>query len=144
MKKILFKGCCTAIPTPFDENGVNLEEFGKLIEFQIQDGVDAILVCGTTGESSTMTLEEKKKTIQFAVEKANKRVPIIAGTGGNNTQACIEMTKCAESLRSRWSFSGNTLLQQNNTSRISCTLPSNCKRNFTSYYSIQCPFQNRS
>ena len=59
MKKILFKGCGTAISTPFDENGVNLKEFERLVNFQIKNGVDAIIVCGTTGESSTMTEEEK-------------------------------------------------------------------------------------
>ncbi len=98
MKKIIFKGCGTAIITPFTEDGVNFEEFGKLIEFQIENGADAIIVCGTTGESSTMTLEERKETIKFAVEKANKRVPIIAGTGGNCTANVIEMTKFAESI----------------------------------------------
>ena len=85
MKEILFKGCGTAIITPFTENGVNFEEFGKMIDFQIENGADAIIVCGTTGESSTMTLEERKETIKFAVERANKRIPIIAGTGGNCT-----------------------------------------------------------
>lgn len=69
-----------------------------MIEFQIENGADAIIVCGTTGESSTMTLEERKETIKFAVEKANKRVPIIAGTGGNCTANVIEMTKFAESI----------------------------------------------
>lgn len=98
MKKIIFKGCGTAIITPFTEDGVNFEEFGKMIEFQIENGADAIIVCGTTGESSTMTLEERKETIKFAVEKANKRVPIIAGTGGNCTKNVIEMTKFAESV----------------------------------------------
>ncbi len=98
MKKILFKGCGTAIATPFTEDGINFEEFGKLIEDQIQNGVDAIIVCGTTGESSTMTEEEKKQTIKFAIDKANKRVPIIAGTGGNNTKAVISMSKYAESV----------------------------------------------
>lgn len=98
MKKIIFKGCGTAIITPFTEDGVNFEEFGKMIEFQIENGADAIIVCGTTGESSTMTLEERKETIKFAVEKANKRVPIIAGTGGNCTANVIEMTKFAESI----------------------------------------------
>ena len=83
MKKIIFKGCGTAIITPFTDDGVNFEEFGKMIEFQIENGADAIVVCGTTGEASTMTLEERKDTIKFAVEKANKRIPIIAGTGGN-------------------------------------------------------------
>ena len=98
MKKIIFKGCGTAIVTPFTENGVNFEEFKKLIEFQIENGADSIIVCGTTGESSTMSLEEKKQTIKFAIEVANKRIPIIAGTGGNCTTSVIEMTKYAESV----------------------------------------------
>ena len=98
MKKILFKGCGTAIVTPFDENGVNFKEFEKLIEFQIKEGVDSIIVCGTTGESSTMTVDERKQTIEFALKVSNKRVPIIAGTGGNCTQAVIEFTKWAESV----------------------------------------------
>ena len=98
MKKILFKGCGTAIITPFDDNGVNFKEFEKLIDFQINNGIDAIIVCGTTGESSTMTEEERKNTIEFAVKIANKRVPIIAGTGSNCTSSAIEMTKWAESI----------------------------------------------
>ena len=98
MKKILFKGCGTAISTPFDENGVNLKEFERLIKNQIQNKVDAIIVCGTTGESSTMTTEEKKQAIQCAEKTANGRIPIIAGTGGNNTKQVIENSKLAESL----------------------------------------------
>lgn len=98
MKKILFKGCGTAISTPFTENGINFEEFGKLIEFQIEQGVDSIIVCGTTGESSAMSEEEKKQTIKFAIDKVNKRIPVIAGTGGNNTKSVIELSKYAENL----------------------------------------------
>lgn len=98
MKKVIFKGCGTAIITPFTEDGVNFEEFRKLIEFQIAEGVDSIIVCGTTGESSTMTTEEKKETIKFAIDVANKRVPIIAGTGGNCTKSAIEMSKYAEKV----------------------------------------------
>ena len=98
MKKIIFKGCATAIITPFDDNGVNFDEFKKLIEFQIENGADALVVCGTTGESSTMTLEEKKQTIKFAIDVANKKIPIIAGTGGNCTKSVIEMTKYAENI----------------------------------------------
>lgn len=98
MKKIVFKGCGTAIITPFTEQGVNFNEFKKMIEFQIENGVDSIIVCGTTGEASTMALEEKKETIKFAVEVVNHRVPIIAGTGGNCTKNVIEMTKFAESV----------------------------------------------
>lgn len=98
MKKILFKGCGTAISTPFDENGVNLVEFEKLVENQIQNNVDAIIVCGTTGEASTMTEEEKIATIKCAVKTSNGRIPIIAGTGGNNTKQVIQNSKLAESL----------------------------------------------
>ena len=98
MKKIIFKGCGTAIVTPFTEDGVNFEEFGRLIEDQIKNKVDSIIVCGTTGEASTMTLEEKKETIKFAVEKVAGRIPVIAGTGGNCTKSVIDMTKYAESI----------------------------------------------
>lgn len=98
MKKIIFKGCGTAISTPFDENGVNLKEFEKLVEFQIENKADSIVVCGTTGEASTMTTEEKIATIKCAVKTSNGRIPIIAGTGGNNTAQVIENSKMAESL----------------------------------------------
>lgn len=98
MKKILFKGCGTAICTPFDENGVNLKEFEKLVEFQIQNNVDSIIVCGTTGEASTMTMEEKIATIKCAVKTSNGRIPIIAGTGGNNTKQVIETSKIVQEL----------------------------------------------
>lgn len=98
MKKIIFKGCGTAIVTPFNENGVDFEEFKKLIEFQIENKADSIIVCGTTGESSTMTLDERKETIKFAVETVNKRIPVIAGTGGNCTASVIEFTKWAEAV----------------------------------------------
>ncbi len=98
MKKILFKGCGTAISTPFDENGVNQKEFEKLVEDQIKNNVDAIIVCGTTGESSTMTKEEKFLTIQSAVKTSGGRIPIIAGTGGNNTRQVIEYSKQIENL----------------------------------------------
>ena len=98
MKKILFKGCGTAIATPFDENGVNIGEFKKLVESQISNNVDAIIVCGTTGEASTMTKEEKTAVIKCAIETSNKRIPIIVGTGSNNTMQAIENSKLAESL----------------------------------------------
>ena len=96
MKKIIFKGCGTAIITPFTKDGINFEEFQNLIEHQISGGADSIIVCGTTGESSTMTLEEKKSAIEFAIKVANKRIPIIAGTGGNCTKSVIELSKFAE------------------------------------------------
>lgn len=98
MKKILFQGCATAIATPFNEEGVNLKEFAKLLEEQIDQGVDAIIVCGTTGESATMTEEERLQTIECAVKTSKGRVPIIAGTGSNNTKAVIDMNKKVEKL----------------------------------------------
>ena len=97
-KQVVFKGSGVAIITPFTETGVNFEEFRKLIEFQIEGGIDAIVVCGTTGEASTMTSDEKKEAIKFTVDVVNKRVPVIAGTGGNCTSSSIELTKYAESV----------------------------------------------
>ncbi len=98
MKKILFKGAGSAIPTPFDENGVNIEELKRFLKFQIENKIDALIVCGTTGESSTMTRDEKIEVIKCALEISNRKVPVIAGTGSNNTKEAIEMSKIAESL----------------------------------------------
>lgn len=98
MKKLLFKGCATAIATPFTDTGVNFEEFGKLIEFQIQEGIDALVVCGTTGESATMTDSQRKEIMKFAMDTVAKRVPVILGTGSNNTMVAIELSQYAESI----------------------------------------------
>jgi len=98
LKKILFKGAGTAIATPFNENGVNYIKFEKLLEYQIEEKIDSIIVCGTTGEASTMSEEEKKELIKYTVEKVSRRVPVIAGTGGNNTKEVISMSKFAESV----------------------------------------------
>ncbi len=98
MKKILFKGCGTAIATPFTNEGINYEEYKKLVEFQIAEGIDSIIVCGTTGESATMTTEEKKNLIKYTVDIVNSRIPVIAGTGSNNTKSAIEMSKYAQSV----------------------------------------------
>ncbi len=99
MKDIIFKGCATALVTPFTDDGnIDFEELRKIIEFQIFEGVDSLVICGTTGESATMSTEEKKEVIKFAVQIARKRIPIIAGTGGNNTKNVIELSKYAESV----------------------------------------------
>ena len=98
MKKILFKGCGTAIATPFTDTGVNFKELEKLIEEQIANHVDALIVCGTTGESATMTDEERRKTMQFAVDTVHKRVPVILGTGSNCTANVISLSQYAESI----------------------------------------------
>ena len=98
MKDIIFEGCGTAIATPFTKDGVNFEEFGKIIEFQIQNNIDAIIVCGTTGESATMSTEEKKEIIKYAIKKVAKRTKVVVGTGSNNTKSAIEMSKYAEEV----------------------------------------------
>lgn len=96
MKKVIFEGCGTAIVTPFTDEGINFDEFRKLIEFQIENEVDAIIVCGTTGESATMSSEERKEVIKFAIDTVAKRTKVVVGTGSNNTKSAIEMSKFAE------------------------------------------------
>ena len=98
MKKCLFTGVATALATPFDKNGVNTKEFSKFIQLQIDAGVNALVVCGTTGESSTMTKEEKIEAIKCALETSAGKVPIIVGTGSNNTASSIEISIIAEGL----------------------------------------------
>ncbi len=95
MKKPVFEGMATALITPITENGIDFEAFGKLIDWQIAEGIDGIVVCGTTGEGSTLTDEEHKEAITYAVKRANKRVPIIAGTGSNDAAYALELTKYA-------------------------------------------------
>ena len=93
----IFKGAGVAIVTPMNEDGsVNYEKFGELIEFQIANGTDAIIVCGTTGESSTLTHEEHLDAIKYTVEKVNHRIPVIAGTGSNSTETAIYLSQEAE------------------------------------------------
>lgn len=93
----VFTGAGVAIVTPFKANGeVNYEKFGELLEFQIKGGTDAIIVCGTTGEASTLTHEEHLDVIKYCVEKVNGRIPVIAGTGSNCTQTAIYLSTEAE------------------------------------------------
>ncbi len=91
-------GILTAMITPFTENGVNLEEFGKMIEYQIEGGTDALVVLGTTGEPATMTEAEKEEAITYAVKKAAGRIKIIVGTGSNNTAKAVASSVRAEKL----------------------------------------------
>ena len=94
----IFEGSGVAIVTPFNDNGVDYTKLKELLEWHIQEGTDAIVICGTTGEATTMTDSEKKETIKFTVDVVNKRIPVIAGTGSNNTSTAIEMSKYAESV----------------------------------------------
>lgn len=93
----IFKGAGVAIVTPMNEDGsVNFEKFGELIEYQIANGTDAIIVCGTTGESSTLTHEEHLDTIKYCVDKVAKRIPVVAGTGSNCTDTAVYLSQEAE------------------------------------------------
>lgn len=94
----IFEGSGVAIITPFDKEQVNFEKLRELLEWHIKKGTDAIIVCGTTGEATTMSEKEKKDTIKFTVDVVNKRIPVIAGTGSNNTASAISMSRYAESV----------------------------------------------
>lgn len=95
----IFTGAGVAIVTPMKPNGeVNFEKLGEILEEQIAGKTDAIIICGTTGESSTMTHEEHLETIKYTVEKVNKRIPVIAGTGSNCTETAIYLSKEAEKV----------------------------------------------
>ena len=94
-KKTVFKGIGTAIVTPIDENGINYSQFANHIEWQIAEGVDAIVVCGTTGEASTLTDDEHRDAIRFAAKQVDGRIPVIAGTGSNDTAYALDLTRVA-------------------------------------------------
>ncbi len=95
MKKTVFKGVATALITPLTENGIDFDAFGRLIDWQIEEGINALVVCGTTGEASTLTDDEHRAAISYAVKRAAGRVPIIAGTGSNDTAYALELTRHA-------------------------------------------------
>ena len=95
----IFTGSAVAIVTPMNNDGsVNYDEYGRLIDFQINNGTDAIVACGTTGESATLSREEHCKVIEYTVKKVAKRVPVIAGTGSNDTMFAAELSVEAEQL----------------------------------------------
>lgn len=95
MKKTIFTGAATAIVTPFKNNEVDYDTFAKLLDWQIGEGIDAVVVCGTTGEASTLTDEEHRDVIKFAVDHVAGRIPVIAGTGSNDVAYAIDLTKFA-------------------------------------------------
>ncbi len=95
MRQPIFKGIATALITPFRDNLVDFEAMGRLIDWQIDSGINALVICGTSGEGPTLTDEEHRECIRFAVERAAGRVPIIAGTGSNDTAYAISLTKFA-------------------------------------------------
>lgn len=94
----LFEGSGVALVTPYKADEIDYDKLGELIQWHINKGTDSIIICGTTGEASTMTDEEKKNVIEFAVKKTKRRVPVIAGTGSNNTKHAVELSKYAEEV----------------------------------------------
>lgn len=98
MSQEIFRGIATALITPFNEKGVDYESYGRLIDWQIESGIDAIVACGTSGESPTLSDEEHREVIRFAVERAAGRVPVIAGTGSNCTESAAKRTEYASSV----------------------------------------------
>lgn len=97
-KESIFRGAATALVTPLTEDGVNFDQLGRLIDWQIEKGINALVIAGTSGESSTLTDEEHRAVLKFSVERAAKRVPIIAGTGSNETDYAISLTEYASEI----------------------------------------------
>lgn len=95
MKKTVFKGMASAMITPMTPHGVDWDTFGRFIDFQLEEGINALVAVGTTGESATLTPEERKEVIRFTVKRVNGRVPVIAGVGTNNTEHVLDFTKAA-------------------------------------------------
>ena len=95
---MIFKGTATALITPFTESGVDFESLNRLLDQQVANGVNALVILGTTGEPATMSLDEKKSVIEFTVKKLKGKLPIIVGTGANSTKAAIEMSGLAEQM----------------------------------------------
>lgn len=95
MKNTVFTGIATALATPMTSRGVDYDSYGRLIDWQIDSGINALVTCGTTGESSTLSEEEHQEVVRYAVRRANGRVPVIAGTGSNSTETAITLTKSA-------------------------------------------------
>ena len=91
----IFRGAATALVTPLTAQGIDYPQLGRLIDWQIESGIDALVICGTTGEGSTLTDKEHRDAIAFSVERTAGRVPVIAGTGSNDTAYAIELTRFA-------------------------------------------------
>lgn len=91
----IFRGVATALVTPTTADGVDYEALGRLIDWQIEEGINALVIAGTTGEGSTLTVEEHKEVVRYSVQRVNHRIPVIGGTGSNDTATAIELTKSA-------------------------------------------------
>ena len=106
----MFKGSGVALVTPFKNGEVHYEKLRELLEWHIANQTDAIIICGTTGEASTMTDAERKAVIKFTVEVVNRRIPVIAGSGSNNTAYAVELSEYCEVSWCRWLVSCHAIL----------------------------------
>ena len=95
MKQTIFKGVATALITPMTSTGVDYDALGRLIDFQIAGGINALVAVGTTGESATLTPDERREVIRYTVRRVDGRVPVIAGTGTNYTEHVLDSTRAA-------------------------------------------------
>ena len=110
MKKTIFTGMATAIVTPMTRDGIDYEALGRFLEFQIENGINAIVVMGTTGENATIEYSEQKEIIRFTVEKVAGRVPVIAGTGTNNTEHVLHNSVASLATRNLLAIRKNLAL----------------------------------
>ncbi|MEE0399719.1 MAG: dihydrodipicolinate synthase family protein, partial [Christensenellales bacterium] len=94
----IFKGCATALVTPFSDSGVDYDSLGRLIDFQIENDVSALVILGTTGEAATMSEDEKIDVVKFSVKAADGRVPVIVGSGSNDTKSAVRLSRLFSSL----------------------------------------------
>lgn len=117
MNTPIFRGVAAAVVTPTDEKGVDYVSFARLLNFLIDSGIDAIVVCGTTGEASTLSEDERREAIAFTVRQVRARVPVIAGTGCNATDRCASLTRYATDAGARRASGRDALLQQMHTER---------------------------
>lgn len=119
----IFTGAGVALVTPMKENlEVNYDKLDEILEWQIAEGTDAIIICGTTGESATLSEEEHANVIRFAIERVNHRIPVIAGTGSNCTATAVQLSKEASEAGAEGGACCNSVLQQGNTEWFDCTL----------------------
>ena len=98
VKTPVFKGCCTAVVTPFNEQGVDYEQYGKNLEFQYENGVSAIVVCGTTGENATLETNEREELVRYTVNHVRGRMKVVVGIGSNNTKSALRNAQSAKAL----------------------------------------------
>ena len=133
----IFKGSGVAIVTPFHEDeSINYDMLDQLIDYQCENGTDSIIICGTTGESATLSEEEHMECVKFAIERVKGRVPVIAGTGSNSTQTAIELSRECGRVRRRRTAGGDALLQQGDPGRTDRSLYGDSQRGQSAHHHV--------